>query len=202
MKNLLTKICIYLFVLTTGLLTSNAFAQKTASPLINSQITAPKVRLIDADGKAVGIVGLEEAQRRANEDKLDLVLVNPNATPPVCEIVDYDQYMCLLKKRQNETARNTKIVEITEIKFRPSTSEKDYQVKLAKVKSFLKEGNKLKINLRFEGKELAHQEVGMGLIKRLEADLGELAVVEQRPKMEARQLSMLLAPNCLHLNQI
>ena len=130
----------------------------------------------------------------AEEREVDLVEIAPNATPPVCRLMDYGKFKYRESKKRHEQKLKQKQVQIKEVKFRPGTDENDYQVKLRNVTRFLEEGDKAKITLRFRGREMAHQEIGMAQLKRIEADLGELAVVEQYPKLEGRQMIMMLAP--------
>jgi len=132
--------------------------------------------------------------RMAEEREVDLVEIAPNATPPVCRLMDYGKFKYRESKKRHEQKLKVKQIQIKEVKFRPGTDENDYQVKLRNVTRFLEEGDKAKITLRFRGREMAHQEIGMAQLKRIEADLGELAVVEQYPKLEGRQMIMMLAP--------
>ncbi|CEA06498.1 translation initiation factor IF-3 [Pseudomonas saudimassiliensis] len=163
-------------------------------PPINENITAREVRLIGAEGEQIGIVSIQEAMAAAEEAKLDLVEISPDAEPPVCRIMDYGKHIFEKKKQQAAARKNQKIIQIKEIKFRPGTEEGDYKVKLRNLIKFLNEGDKAKVSLRFRGREMAHQELGMELLKRVEADLAEYGTVEQHPKMEGRQLMMVLAP--------
>jgi translation initiation factor IF-3 len=152
------------------------------------------VRLIDAEGQQVGVVSLREAQQKAQEADLDLVEIVPNAKPPVCRIMDYGKFLFEQSKKRHTAKKKQKQVQIKEIKFRPSTEEGDYQVKLRNLIRFLEEGDKAKITLRFRGREMSHQELGQKLLKRIEADLTEHGSVEQQPKMEGRQMVMVVAP--------
>ncbi|UYZ83026.1 translation initiation factor IF-3 [Entomomonas sp. E2T0] len=161
---------------------------------INENITAREVRLIGADGQQVGIVPIAEAISAAEEAKLDLVEISPDAVPPVCKIMDYGKHLFEKKKQAALAKKNQKQVQVKEIKFRPGTEEGDYQVKLRNLKRFLEDGDKAKVSLRFRGREMAHQELGMELLKRVEEDLAEYGTVEQFPKMEGRQLTMVLGP--------
>ena len=163
-------------------------------PPINENITAREVRLIGPDGEQVGVVSIQEALSAAEEAKLDLVEISPDATPPVCRIMDYGKHIFEKKKQQAAARKNQKQIQIKEIKFRPGTEEGDYQVKLRTLIRFLSDGDKAKVSLRFRGREMAHQELGMELLKRVEADLIEYGTVEQHPKMEGRQLMMVIAP--------
>ncbi|MCL7463338.1 translation initiation factor IF-3 [Pseudomonas sp. NW5] len=165
-----------------------------ARPPINENITAREVRLIGADGQQVGVVSLNEALQAAEEAKLDLVEIVADAVPPVCRIMDYGKHLFEKKKQAAEAKKNQKQAQIKEVKFRPGTEEGDYQVKLRNLIRFLSEGDKAKVSLRFRGREMAHQELGMELLKRVENDLAEYGAVEQHPKMEGRQLIMVIAP--------
>ena len=163
-------------------------------PPINENITAREVRLIGPDGEQVGVVSIQEALAAAEEAKLDLVEISPDAAPPVCRIMDYGKHIFEKKKQQAAARKNQKQIQIKEIKFRPGTEEGDYQVKLRNLIRFLSDGDKAKVSLRFRGREMAHQELGMELLKRVETDLVEYGTVEQHPKMEGRQLMMVIAP--------
>ena len=163
-------------------------------PPINENITAREVRLIGADGEQIGIVSIQEALAAAEEVKLDLVEISPDAAPPVCRIMDYGKHIFEKKKQQAAARKNQKQIQIKEIKFRPGTEEGDYQVELRNLIRSLSDGDKAKVSLRFRGREMAHQELGMELLKRVEADLIEYGTVEQHPKMEGRQLMMVIAP--------
>ena len=160
---------------------------------INDEIEADKVRLIGADGEQVGIVSLKEALSAAEEASLDLVQIT-DTEPVVCKIMDYGKHVFEAKKQKNAAKKKQKRTQIKEMKFRPGTEEGDYQVKLRNLVRFLENGDKAKVTLRYRGREMAHQEIGMELLKRVEADLAELGSVEQFPKMEGRQLTMVIAP--------
>lgn len=157
-------------------------------------ITAPQVRLIGADKEPLGIVSSTEALRLAVEAELDLVEISPMADPPVCRIMDFGKFKYAESKKQHEAKLKQKQVQVKEIKFRPGTDEGDYNIKLRNLTKFLMDGDKTKITLRFRGREMAHQEIGMRLIQRVRDDLEEYAVVEQFPKMEGRQMVMVLSP--------
>ena len=161
---------------------------------INGEITAPEVRLVGTEGEQLGIVKVYEALRQAEEADLDLVEIAPTAQPPVAKIMDYGKFKYQESKKQHEAKLKQKQVQIKEIKFRPGTDEGDYQIKLRNLIKFLEDGDKTKITLRFRGREMAHQEIGMNQLRRVSSDLAEIAVVEQFPKMEGRQLVMMLAP--------
>jgi len=150
--------------------------------------------LIDAEGEARGVVPLAEAIQLAYDSDLDLVEVSPTAVPPVCKIMNYGKFKFEQQKKQHEARKKQKQIQVKEIKFRPGTDEGDYQVKLRNLIRFLNDGDKTKITLRFRGREMAHQELGMKLLNRVEEDLKEYGVVEQRPKFEGRQMVMVLAP--------
>lgn len=146
------------------------------------------------EGEQLGIVSLYDALRQAEEAEVDLVEIAPTAQPPVCRLMDYGKYKYQNAKKQHAAKLKQKQIQIKEVKFRPGTDENDYQIKLRNVIRFLEEGDKAKITLRFRGREMAHQEIGMAQLKRIEADLGELAIIEQFPKLEGRQMVMMLAP--------
>jgi translation initiation factor IF-3 len=161
--------------------------------ITNEQITFDPVRLIGADGEQVGIVSLKEARAAAEAATMDLVLI-ADSDPAVCKIMDYGKHVFEAKKQKAAQKKKQKRTQIKEMKFRPGTEEGDYQVKLRNLVRFLENGDKAKVTLRFRGREMAHQEIGMELLKRVEADLAELGGVEQFPKMEGRQLTMVIAP--------
>lgn len=161
---------------------------------MNEQITSPEVRLIDSEGNQAGIVSTREALRVAEEADLDLVEISPTAKPPVCKVMDYGKYLFELSKKQAEAKKKQKNFQVKEIKFRPTTEEGDYQVKLRNLTRFLGNGDKVKVTLRFRGREMVHQELGMRLLERLAKDVEEIGVVEQEAKREGRQLLMVIAP--------
>lgn len=152
------------------------------------------MRLIDADGEQAGIVPIEEALKVASEAALDLVEIAPEAQPPVCKLMDYGKHIFEAKKQQAAQRKKQKQTQIKEMKFRPGTDEADYQIKLRNLRRFLEQGDKAKVTLRYRGREMAHQELGIEMLKRIEKDLEELGAVEQFPKMEGRQLTMVIAP--------
>lgn len=152
------------------------------------------MRLISVDGEVIGIVKLIEALRLAEEADIDLVEIAPHASPPVCRLMDYGKFKYQEAKKAHEAKLKQKIIQVKEVKFRPGTDEGDYNVKLRNLIRFLDEGDKTKITLRFRGREMAHQEIGLRLLERLRKDLDEYAQVEQMPKMEGRQTVMVLAP--------
>ena len=150
--------------------------------------------MIDQEGEQAGIVLLVDAKRMAEEADMDIVEVSPTAKPPVCRIMDYGKFLFEENKKRHAAKKKQKQIQIKEVKFRPGTEEGDYQVKLRNLVRFLTEGNKTKVTLRFRGREMAHQELGLKLLKRVEADLIELGSVEQFPRMEGRQMVMVIAP--------
>jgi translation initiation factor IF-3 len=152
------------------------------------------VRLIDSDGKQVGIVPIQEAQQKALDATLDLVEIVPNAKPPVCRIMDYGKYLFEENKKRNKAKKKQKQIQLKEVKFRPGTDEGDYQVKLRNLIRFLEDGDKTKVTLRFRGREMAHQDLGRKLLRRVETDLSDYGTVEMHPKMEGRQMVMVLGP--------
>jgi translation initiation factor IF-3 len=153
------------------------------------------VRLIAADGTQVGIVPIAQAREAAVDASLDLVEIAPDGDPVVCKILDYGKQLFEAKKEKAASKKKQKRMHVKEMKFRPGTEEGDYQVKLRNLIRFLNDGDKAKVTLRFRGREMAHQELGMDLLKRIEEDLAEIGTVEVHPKMEGRQLTMVLAPN-------
>jgi translation initiation factor IF-3 len=150
--------------------------------------------LINTDGKQMGVVSLTEAKQVAEDAGLDLVEISPNANPPVCRIMDYGKFKFQQSKKLQETKKKQKQIQVKEVKFRPGTDEGDYQVKLRNLIRFLSDGDKAKVTLRFRGREMAHQGLGLKLLERVETDLADYSTVEQRPKMEGRQMVMVLAP--------
>ena len=155
----------------------------------------PQVRLIGADGEQIGVVPIAQALVAAQEAKLDLVEIAPQAIPVVCKILDYGKHVFEAKKDKAAAKKKQRRTQVKEMKFRPGTDEGDYQVKLRNLTRFLNDGDKAKVTLRFRGREMAHQELGMELLKRIETDLAEIGAVEMFPKMEGRQLTMVIAPN-------
>jgi translation initiation factor IF-3 len=153
-----------------------------------------RVRLVDERGNMVGIVGRNEALAQASDVGLDLVEVAPNADPPVCKILDFGKYKYEEQKKKNEARKKQKIIEVKEIKLRPSIDDHDYDVKVRSMVKFIEEGDKVKVTMRFRGRELAHQELGMDVLVRVKDDLDEIAKIEQMPRMEGRQMTMVMAP--------
>ena len=152
------------------------------------------MRLIGADGEQVGIVSIEEALEAATESGQDLVEIVPTAEPPVCRVMDYGKFLFDQKKQRQEAKKKQKQVQVKEVKFRPATDEGDYQIKLRNLTRVLEEGNKAKVTIRVRGREHAHRELGLKVLERVESDLQDLAVVEQRPQMEGRQMIMVIGP--------
>ena len=158
------------------------------------EIESPEIRVIDASGKQAGVMPLEAAIELARKNGLDLVEVSPMVDPPVCRIMDFGKYLFEQSKKAQSSKRKQKQVHVKEIKFRPGTEESDYQVKLRKLVSFLNNGDKTKVTLRFRGREMAHKELGENLLTRVRADLDDIAMVEQMPELEGRQMIMVMAP--------
>ena len=152
------------------------------------------IRLVDAAGQMAGVVSLREALEKAVEAGLDLVEIAPTASPPVCKILDFGKYKYEEQKKKNEARKKQKVIEIKEIKLRPTIDDNDYNIKMRAMQRFLQEGDKVKVTLRFRGRELAHQDLGMAVLVRVRDDLDEIAKVEQMPKMEGRQMVMVVAP--------
>lgn len=167
---------------------------RDTGPRANNQITAPEVRLIDENGENVGIVRLAEALAMAEEAGLDLVEISPNAKPPVCKIMDLGKFKYEMQKKAAEARKKQKVIEVKEVKFRPNIDRHDYDVKMRSVQKFLSEGDKVKVTLRFRGRELAHQELGRQLLERIAQDVEGLGKIESMPKMENRQMIMVVAP--------
>jgi translation initiation factor IF-3 len=169
-------------------------AEKEKKVRLNEEIKVPTVRLIDEEGEQKGLVTIEEALAMAEAAELDLVEIVPNADPPVCRVMDHGKFLFEENKRKHAAKKKQKQVHVKEVKFRPGTDIGDYQVKLRNLKRFLNHGDRVKVTLRFRGREMAHQELGLKLLKRVEADLEEKGSVEQHPKMEGRQMVMVVAP--------
>ncbi len=163
-------------------------------PRVNEDIRVPTVRLIDQDGEMVGVVSARDGVARAFAVGLDLVEISPNADPPVCKILDYGKFKYEQQKKKNEAKKKQKVIEIKEIKVRPNIDENDYQVKMRAMKSFIDEGDKVKVTLRFRGREMAHQDIGMKVLERIRAEMDPVTKVEQMPRMENRQMIMVLTP--------
>lgn len=160
----------------------------------NNEIRVPRVRVIGSDGEMIGVLSRDEALAKAEEEGLDLVEIQPNADPPVCRIMDFGKFKFETQKKAAAAKKKQKVVEIKEVKFRPVTDEGDYQIKLRNLRRFLEEGDKGKVTLRFRGREITHQEIGMRLLERVRDDLTDCSVVENMPKLEGRQMIMVLGP--------
>ena len=156
-------------------------------------INVREVRLIDETGENVGVVETRAAMQRAQDVGLDLVEISPNASPPVCKILDFGKYKYEAQKKANEARKKQKVIEIKEIKLRPMIDDHDYQIKLRNMRGFLEEGDKVKVTLRFRGREFAHQELGVKVLERVRSDLEDLGKVEQFPRMEGRQMVMVIS---------
>ncbi|MFD1883838.1 translation initiation factor IF-3 [Paracoccus pacificus] len=172
----------------------NAPPTRDTGPRVNDRIRAPEIRLIGAEGENIGVVTPARAMQLAEEAGLDLVEISPNAEPPVCKIMDLGKFKYEQQKREAEARKKQKIIEIKEIKFRPGTDTHDYDVKMRSVLKFLDEGDKVKITLRFRGREMAHQQLGVELLNRVADDVAEAGKVESMPKLEGRQMVMMIAP--------
>ena len=163
-------------------------------PRVNEEIRVPQVRLIDQDGEMLGVMSARDALLRAYEVGMDLLEISPNAVPPVVKILDYGKYKYEQQKKANEARKRQKIVELKEVKVRPNIDDHDYDVKMRQMKGFIEEGDKVKVTLRFRGREMAHQDLGLKVLERIRTELGETIKVEQMPRLENRQMIMVLAP--------
>lgn len=163
-------------------------------PRVNEEIRIPQVRLIDQDGEMLGVMTAREAMHKAFAVGLDLVEISPNAEPPVCKILDFGKFKYEQQKKKNEAKKKQKVIEIKEIKVRPNIDENDYQVKMRAMKSFIEEGDKVKVTLRFRGREMAHQDLGVKVLERIRTEMDATSKVEQMPKLENRQMVMVLSP--------
>ncbi|TLU72315.1 translation initiation factor IF-3 [Lichenicoccus roseus] len=163
-------------------------------PRVNEEIRVPSVRLIDEEGEMQGVMPTREAMQRAFSVGLDLLEISPNAEPPVVKILDYGKFKYEQQKKKNEARKKQKVIEIKEVKVRPNIDENDYQVKLRAMRSFIEEGDKVKVTLRFRGREMAHQDLGVKVLERIRGDMDERTKVEQMPRMENRQMIMVLSP--------
>ena len=161
---------------------------------MNADILNEEVRCIAPDGEQLGVMKTEDAIAEADSHGLDLVEVSPNADPPVCKILDYGKFKFEAQKKRNEAKKKQKVIEVKEIKLRPNIDEHDYQVKMRSVQKFLDEGDKVKVTLRFRGREMAHQELGVSVLNRVREDTDEVAKIEAFPKLEGRQMIMVIAP--------
>jgi translation initiation factor IF-3 len=163
-------------------------------PRVNDEIRAQQVRLIDQDGEMQGVMTARDAWLRAQAVGLDLLEISPNADPPVVKILDFGKFKYEQQKKKNEAKKKQKVIEIKEIKVRPNIDENDYQVKMRAMKSFIEEGDKVKVTLRFRGREMAHQEIGVRVLERIKNEMDPTSKVEQMPRMENRQMVMVLTP--------
>ena len=172
----------------------NRFNSSRQGPAINDRINAKSVRVISEKGEMVGVLETREAIKMAFDQGLDLVQVSPNASPPVCKIIDYGKYKYQLQKKQAEAKKKQKTFEVKEVKLRPGIEDHDYEVKLKSIQRFLNEGDKVKITLRFKGREMAYHQRGMDVLKKLESEIEPLAKIEQVPTLEGKQMIMVVAP--------
>lgn len=166
-------------------------------PRVNHQIRVEKIRLIDGEGNMVGVVSVAEAIKMAEAAELDLVEVSPNAEPPVCKLQDYGKYKYMLQKKANEARKKQKVIQVKEIKLRPMIDKHDLEVKMKAVQKFLDEGDKVKFTLRFRGREMSHQELGMRLLVQVKELLADKVKVESEPRLEGRQMVMMVSPSKL-----
>ena len=171
-----------------------AAAPSRDGPRVNEDIRVPQVRLIDEKGEMQGVMSARDAVLRAYAVGLDLLEISPNADPPVVKILDYGKFKYEQQKKKNEAKKKQRVIEIKEIKVRPNIDENDYQVKMRAMKSFIEEGDKVKVTLRFRGREMAHQDIGIKVLERIRNELEMATKVEQMPRMENRQMIMVLAP--------
>ena len=176
-------------------MTLNYRAKKNIGPRMNEQITASEVRVISSNGKQLGIISIREALNIAEDEGFDLVEVSPDAIPPVCKIIDYGKLKYKEQKSKKEAKKKQKTIEVKEIKMRPGIDKHDYEVKIKALSKFISGGNKVKVSLRFRGREMEHQNLGMELLKKLIKEVSEYAKVETPPKAEGRQIMMVLVPN-------
>lgn len=163
-------------------------------PRVNERISSPKVRLVDENGEMIGVLSHKDALERAYKAGLDLVEVSPNADPPVCKILDYGKYKFEEQKRRAEIRKKQKVIDIKEIQLRPGIDKHDFDVKMRSARKFIEEGDKLKVTLRFRGRELSHQELGMDVLNRVKDSLQDIAKVEQHPKLEGKRVIMVMGP--------
>jgi len=172
----------------------NAPPVRDTGPRVNDRIRAPEIRLIGAEGENVGVVSPERAMQMAEDAGLDLVEISPNASPPVCKIMDFGKFKYEQQKRESEARKKQKTIDVKEVKFRPNTDTHDYDVKMRNVTRFLEAGDKVKVTLRFRGREMAHQNLGRELLERVAEDIKEIGKIENMPKMEGRQMVMMIGP--------
>ncbi len=172
---------------------NNRPPRKDDGPRVNESIIADEIRVVDADGEMQGVMSVEEAIKLAEEEGLDLVEISPNAKPPVCKILDYGKYKYEQQKKAAEARKNQKTVDVKEVKIRPGIEEHDYNVKMRNARKFLENGDKVKVTMRFRGREMAHQNIGFDLLKRMIEELSDVGKVDLEPKMEGRQIIMVLS---------
>ena len=175
----------------------NFKTKKDTGPRINEQITASEVRLISSSGKQMGILSIREALIQAEDEGFDLVEVSPDAKPPVCKIIDYGKLKYREQKSKKESKKKQKTIEVKEIKIRPGIDKHDYQVKIKALSKFIAGGNKVKVSMRFKGREIEHQHIGKEVLKKLTEEVAEYAKVEVEPKFEGKQIMMILVPQTL-----
>ncbi len=161
---------------------------------MNEAISLPKVRLIDANGENVGVVDTDDALKRALDVGLDLVEISPHADPPVCKILDFGKFKYEAQKRKSEARKKQKVIDVKEIKMRPNIDQHDYDVKMRSIERFISDGDKVKVTMRFRGREMVHQEIGLRVLERVRDQLEEVAKIEQFPRLEGRQMTMVMAP--------
>ena len=161
---------------------------------INGQITIDPIRLIDNDGKMVGVVPLQNGLEKAEEVGLDLVEVSPNADPPVCKIIDYGKFKYAAQKKAAGAKKKQKTIDVKEVKFRPNIDTHDYEIKMRSVRKFLESGDKVKVTMRFRGREMSHQDIGVRVLEKIRDELSDIVKIEQYPKLEGRQMTMVFAP--------
>nr|VFJ50706.1 MAG: bacterial translation initiation factor 3 (bIF-3) [Candidatus Kentron sp. DK]VFJ52180.1 MAG: bacterial translation initiation factor 3 (bIF-3) [Candidatus Kentron sp. DK] len=177
-----------------GIIGEKRFRETEKKNRVNQEIRVPEIRLVGADGEQIGVVAREEGLALAEQAELDLVEIAPFADPPVCRIMDYGKFLFQQNKKRQAAKKKQQQTQLKEVKFRPGTEEGDYQTKLRNIKKFLEQGNKTKVTLWFRGREMAHQDLGARLLKRVEADMEEIAKVEHMPRLEGRRLFMVLSP--------
>lgn len=168
---------------------------KPDEPRVNEQIRAASIRLVDQNGDMVGVVSVDEGLKLAEQASLDLVEVSPNASPPVCKILDYGKYKYEAQKKAHEARKKQRVIQIKEIKLRPTIDKHDLDIKVNRALGFIEEGDKVRITLRFRGREMDHQELGMQVLERVQEAMKDIAKIEQPPKMEGRQIVMTVGPN-------
>ena len=168
--------------------------RKNSGPRINDEITAQEIRVVDAEGEMRGVMKLADALVLADDSGLDLVELSPNADPPVCKVLDYGKYKYELQKKAAEARKKQKTVDVKEVKIRPGIEKHDYEVKMRNARRFLENGDKVKVTMRFRGREMAHQNIGRDLLQRMQEELADIGKVEMYPRLEGRQIMMVLAP--------